>query len=79
MTLAHERMFIRKCIDKDMCDMFQDHFMVQNHGEHTRNAKNSLKLPKIRTEYARNSLYCTGTKIYNDLPLKIRTIANATE
>ena len=70
---------VRKCIDKDICHTFKDHFILQNHSKHTRNANNSLKLPKIRTEYARKSLYYTGAKIYNDLPLKIRSIANATE
>jgi len=34
---------------------------------------------KIRTEYAHKSFHYTGTKIYNDLPLKISTIANAAE
>ena len=70
---------VRKCIDKDICHTFKDHFILQNHGKRTRNANNSFKLPKIRTEYARKSFYYTGAKIYNDLPLKIRSIANATE
>ena len=60
-----------KCIDKDICDIFKDHFAIQDHEKETRNANNSLKMPKIRTEYARKSFYCTGAKIYNDLPLKI--------
>ena len=49
------------------------------HGKHTRNANNSLELPKIRTVYARKSFYYTGEKIYNEVPLKIRTITNAIE
>ena len=36
-------------------------------------------MPKIRTEYARKSFYYTGATIYNELPLKIRKIKNATE
>ena len=70
--------FVRKCIDKDICVIFKDHFIIQNHGKETRNANNSLKMPKIRTEYARKSFYYTGAKIYNELPLKIRKIMNAT-
>ena len=70
---------VRKCIDEDICDVFKDHFTIQNHGKGTRNAENSLKMPKIRTEYARKSFYYTGAKTYNELPLKIRKITNATE
>ena len=69
---------VRKCIDKDICDIFKDYFAIQDHGKETRNATNSLKMPKIRTEYARKSFYYTGAKIYNELPLKIRKITNAT-
>ena len=69
----------RKCIDKDICDTFKDHFTIQNHGKDTRNADHSLKMIKIRIEYARKSFYYTGAKIYNELPLKIRKITNATE
>ena len=69
---------VRKCIDKDICDIFKDYFAIQDHGKETRNATNSLQMPKIRTEYARKSFYYTGAKIYNELPLKIRKITNAT-
>ena len=70
---------VRKCIDKDICGIFKNHFRIQNHGKETRNANNSLQLPKIRTEYARKSFYYTGAKIYNELPLKIRRSKNAIE
>ena len=53
-------------------------YYIVYHGKETRNATNSLKMPKIRTEYARKSFYYTGAKIYNELPLKIRKITNAT-
>ena len=36
----------RACIDKDICDIFKDHFAIQNHGKDTRNADHSLKMPK---------------------------------
>ena len=62
---------VRKCIDKDICDIFKDYFAIQGHGKETKNATNSLKMPKIRTEYAWKSFYYTGAKIYNELPLKI--------
>ena len=36
-------------------------------------------MPRIRTEYARKSIYSTEAKIYNELPLKIRKATNAAE
>ncbi len=70
---------VRNCIDKDICEIFKDHFTLQNHGKETRNDKNSLVLPKIRTEYDRKSFFFTNAKIYNDLPLKIRRTTNTME
>ena len=43
---------VRKCNDKDICDVFKDHFTTRKHGMGTRNANNSLKVTKIRTDYA---------------------------
>ena len=56
-----------------------DFFIVQDHEKVTRNTQNSVKLPFIKTEYARKSFYFTGAKIYNELPLEIRKITNLTE
>ena len=36
----------------------------------------NLKLPSIKSEYARKSFYCMGAKVYNDLPLEVRKIVN---
>ena len=33
-----------------------------------------LKLPVIKTEYARKSFYFTGVNIYNSLPLELREL-----
>ncbi len=50
--------------------------MHQQHGIETRNNKHLLKLPAIRTEYARKSFYFMGAKLYNELPLEIRKAEN---
>ncbi|MCP4483066.1 MAG: hypothetical protein GY823_00665 [Flavobacteriaceae bacterium] len=63
---------VQKCIDKDICDIFKDYFTIQNH-------EKCLKMPRIRTKYARKSFYYTGAKIDNKLPLKIRKATNAAE
>ena len=66
----------RRCIDNDVCDLFKSYFTVQHHGKETRNNNNILKLPAIRTEYARKSFYFMGAKIYNELPIELRRIEN---
>ena len=70
---------VRKCIDKDICEISEDHFIVQEHENVTRNTQNGVKLPFIKTEYARKSFYFTGATIYNELPLEIGKITNSTE
>ena len=63
---------VRKCIYGDVCDNFKEYFAINNHSMRTRNQKHLLKLPKVRLEFARNSFYYTGAKLYNDLSIKIR-------
>ena len=43
------RKLVCKCIDKDICGIFKNHFSIQNHGKETRNANNSLQMPIVRT------------------------------
>ena len=33
-------------------------------------------LPRIKTEYARKGFYYMGAKLYNDLPIDVRTAEN---
>ena len=63
--------FVRKCLDG-----FVSYFKINSHGMGTRNASCLILLPKIHTEYARNSFYYMGTKTYNDLPTDIRKVSN---
>ena len=63
---------VRKCIDRETCDIFRGYFEVQEHETKTRNNRCLLKLPKIKTEYARKSFRFMGAKIYNELPIDIR-------
>ncbi len=68
----HACKLVRKCIDKDICDTFQGNFHINDHKMQTRNNQGLIKLPKIKTEYARKSFRFMGAKIYNKLPLDIR-------
>ena len=63
---------VRKCSDKEACDIFRGYFEVQEHETKTRNNQCLLKLPRIKTEYARKSFRFMGAKIYNELPIEIR-------
>ena len=54
-------------------------FTLQEHERQTRNNNYTLKLPRIKTEYARKSFMFMGTKVYNELPLELRKIENYKE
>ena len=45
-------LLIHQCIDKDIGPIFNNYFTVLNHEKGTRNDEFTLRLPKIRTEYA---------------------------
>ena len=69
---------VRKCLIKDICPLFHDYFTIINHDKKTRNNDCLLRLPKIRTEYARKwkSFFFMGAKVYNELPADIRRTEN---
>ena len=70
---------VRKCLDKETCEQLQNHFTLQEHERQTRNNTYTLKLPRIKTEYARKSFLFMGAKVYNELPLELRKIENYEE
>ena len=63
---------VRKCLDGNTCINFRDYFQKMNHDKNTRNVNNCLRLPVIRTEYARRSFSFMASKYYNELPLDCR-------
>ena len=65
---------VRKCIDKDICDAIQGYFNINDHTVRTRNHQSLLKIPKIKTEFARKSFRFMGATIYNELPIQVRRI-----
>ena len=64
--------FVRKCLENYICENFENYFTLQHHEKSTRNNNIYLKLPVVRTEFARKSAYFMAAKIYNDLPIDIR-------
>jgi len=63
---------VRKSVDNELCDVFNDYFQINNHGRTTRNECLLVTLPKTKLEFARRSFYFYGAKIYNSLPVSIR-------
>ena len=64
---------VRKCINNTICDNFTKYFELFEHDVNTRNNCKMIRLPKVKLEFARKSFYYSGAKIYNELPLIIRT------
>ena len=66
-------LMVWKCLnDIDICNDFKNYFERLNHNNITKNAENTLRLPKCRLEYLKRSFYFLGAKYFNDLPLEIR-------
>ena len=59
---------VRKCLDGQMCSNFNKYFKINVTGINTKNAK----LPKVKLDFAKQSFFYSGAKIYNDLPIDIR-------
>ena len=55
-----------------MCINFNNYFENNVTGINTRNANCLLKLPKVKLDFAKQSFFYSGAKIYNDLPIDIR-------
>ena len=51
--------------------------LSKDHGRETRNRGCLINLPPIKLEYARRGFYFMGAKLYNELPLNIRTAPNS--
>ena len=67
---------VRQCIDKYICTNFHQYFQIHEHNFNTRNKGYSVKIPKVKLEFARQSFYFLGAKIYNDMPIGIRQEQN---
>ena len=72
----HSVMLVRKCMEQQVCDSFHSYFEMISHTMNTRNNQYSLRLPKVKLNYAKNAFYFMGATIYNKLPLRIRQIEN---
>ena len=67
---------VHNILNNDICDSFQSHITTHEHIKTTRNNKCLATLPRIKTDYARKGFYYMGAKLYNDLPIDVRTAEN---
>ena len=53
----------------------KDYFQRLHHNAlNTRNIKKTVRLPKVKLDFARRSFYFLGASIFNLLPLSLRNI-----
>ena len=67
-------LFVRKCMDKRLCENFDEYFNLLHHSKNTRGNNTLLKLPSVKLEFERKGFYFFGAKVYNELPNKVRQI-----
>ena len=65
-----------KCLNDELCSNFQDYFEFNQNKTNTRNNNISVRVPRVKLEFARSSFYFMGAKIYNELPRDIRASDN---
>ena len=67
---------VHNILNNDICDALQSHITTHEPIKTTRNNKCLATLPRIKTEYGRKGFYYKGAKLYNDLPINVRTAEN---
>ena len=68
-TNRHLYNFVRKCLDNETCEQFENYYELLQHRLVTINNNTLLRLPKVRTKYGKRSVFFTGAKVYNELPI----------
>ena len=63
---------VRKCLDKEICNNFQEYFEINEHNCGTRNNGIMLKCPEVKLEFAIQAFCFSAAKIYNELPMQGR-------
>ena len=76
-TLQKRRTCIQvfSCINGNVCNNFEGYFNVMENN--TRNAKKLLRLLSVKLESTKKSFKFTGAKLYNELPIEVRSATSA--
>ena len=71
LILNYTVLLVRKCLDGNACNTFNEYFQFNHHNKSTRNNV-LLKVPRVKLELAKAGFFFMGGKYYNSLPLEIR-------
>lgn len=72
MIYKHAVLTVKKCLDTSICENYVGYFRRNTHEKVTRNNSLFLKIPKVKLEFAKQSFYFQGVKLFNSLPIRIR-------
>ena len=61
-----------RCMSGKVPVSFKQYFKRNSYLYELRKNKNSLMIPRVKTEIARGSFYYSGAKLYNNLPNKVK-------
>ena len=67
---------VKKCLLGKTNVLMSDYFEIINHQQNTRNRNALIRLPRIRLEVARSGFFFMGGKLYNTLPVELRSLEN---
>ena len=80
-------MSIVSCLNRDICmlvkrcllnefnlDTFNNYFEIFNHKMKTRNNNQSIRLPRVKLELARQGFFFASGILYNSLPVELRQV-----
>ena len=65
-----------QCLQDNVCSPFKSYFERLYHSKSTRNNGFSEKLPKVRLEFGEMGFYYQGAKIFNELPVGVRSLTS---
>ena len=67
-------MLVKKCLQNQLNSVvFNSYFEIMNHERNTRNNNFILRLPTVKLECAKQGFYFGGAKLFNSLPLELRS------
>jgi hypothetical protein len=68
-------LLVKKCLEQEIHNpIFDEYFTMISHEKETRNNNCVLRLPRVKLEIAKQSFYFGGAKLYNALPLDLRSV-----
>jgi hypothetical protein len=68
-------LLVKKCLEQEIHNpIFDEYFTMISHEKGTRNNNCMLRLPRVKLVVAKQSIYFGGAKLYNALPLDLRSV-----